>query len=86
MKNDEVLSLLDLEEGEQAELVSFGDIESAYRQRLLAMGLSCGTRFTLVRRAPLGDPMQIKVYSANLSVRATEAKTLRVKRIYDTAE
>lgn len=41
--------------------------------RLREMGLSPGTRITLVRTAPLGDPLEIKVRGYNLTLRKTEA-------------
>lgn len=41
--------------------------------RLREMGMSPGTRVTLVRRAPMGDPIEIKVRGYNLTLRKTEA-------------
>ena len=77
------VSLAELKDGDTAQLMSFGQMNDAYRQRLLAMGLICGAKFKIIRRAPLGDPIQIKVHATNLSVRLSEAKTIRVKRIHE---
>jgi ferrous iron transport protein A len=47
-------------------------------QRLMMMGLIPGTSFTVVRVAPLGDPIEIKVRGFNLSLRREEALGLWV--------
>ena len=43
------------------------------------MGLLVGTQFTLVRRAPLGDPIEIKVRRYNLTLRSSEAAHVLVE-------
>jgi ferrous iron transport protein A len=47
--------------------------------RLREMGLLAGTRVTLVRTAPLGDPLEIKVRGYNLSLRKSEADHVLVE-------
>jgi len=47
-------------------------------QRLLEMGLLAGTPFTVVRYAPLGDPMEIRLHGFNLSLRASEAAKVEI--------
>ncbi len=49
--------------------------------RLREMGLSPGTRVTLVRTAPLGDPIEIKVRGYSLTLRKTEADHVLVEPI-----
>jgi len=51
---------------------------SASLTRLREMGLVPGTRFTLVRRAPLGDPIEISLRGSLLSLRASEAALVEV--------
>lgn len=46
--------------------------------RLREMGLLTGTRVTLVRTAPLGDPLEIKLRGYHLSLRKTEAELIEV--------
>lgn len=46
--------------------------------RLREMGLLPGTAVTLVRRAPLGDPIEIKVRGYRLTLRQTEAEHVLV--------
>jgi ferrous iron transport protein A len=70
----------DLAVGESGRVTGYEKGERAYRERLLAMGLTKGTRFTVSRLAPLGDPVEIKVRGFSLSLRKGEAQTLLVER------
>jgi len=47
--------------------------------RLREMGLLPGTRVTLLRTAPLGDPLEIKFRGYNLSLRRSEAEHVLVE-------
>ncbi len=49
------------------------------RSRLMEMGLLVGTPVELVRFAPLGDPVEIKVRGYNLTLRKHEAEQILVK-------
>jgi ferrous iron transport protein A len=51
----------------------------AQRPRLMEMGLLVGTRVELVRFAPLGDPVEIKVRGYNLTLRKHEAEQILVQ-------
>jgi ferrous iron transport protein A len=46
--------------------------------RLREMGLLTGTRLTLVRSAPLGDPLEIKLRGYHLTLRKSEAEHVLV--------
>jgi Fe2+ transport system protein FeoA len=50
------------------------------RPRLMEMGLLVGTSVELVRFAPLGDPVEIKVRGYNLTLRKHEADQIFVRR------
>lgn len=52
--------------------------EGSRLQRLLEMGLIEGSPVTVIRRAPLGDPMEIKVGDYHLSLRKEDAKQIEV--------
>jgi ferrous iron transport protein A len=45
------------------------------------MGLTPGTEFTVVRLAPLGDPIEIVVRGYSVSLRKNEAEMLQVERL-----
>ena len=49
------------------------------RGRLLEMGLIVGTSVELVRFAPMGDPVEIKVRGYHLTLRKHEAEQIWVK-------
>jgi ferrous iron transport protein A len=49
------------------------------RPRLMEMGLLVGTSVELVRFAPLGDPVEIKVRGYNLTLRKQEAEQIFVR-------
>ena len=69
----------DLSVGHKARVTAFSRGDVAYRRRLLAMGLVPGTEFTVIRMAPLGDPVEILVRGCALSVRKAEASVLQIE-------
>jgi ferrous iron transport protein B len=56
------------------------------RRRLLDVGLFKGTKFKIMRLAPLGDPIVIRVKGFDLSLRLEEAKQIRVEKIGFTGD
>jgi len=75
--------LKDMKAGEAGKVAGFVKGTSAYREKLLAMGLTRGTGFTVTRVAPLGDPMEIEVRGFSLSLRKDEASAIVVERETD---
>jgi ferrous iron transport protein A len=55
------------------------DIPVEQRGRLMEMGLLAGTAVELVRFAPLGDPVEIRLRGYNLSLRKHEAEHIWVR-------
>ena len=55
------------------------NLPPAHRPRLMEMGLLVGSTVQLVRFAPLGDPVEIKVRGYNLTLRKSEAEQILVK-------
>ena len=74
------MKLSELNVGQSAEVVGFGEASKGYRARLMSMGLTPGTRLTLKRVAPLGDPVEIEVRGFSLSLRKFEAEAVEVRR------
>jgi ferrous iron transport protein A len=72
------IKLSDLAVGASATVREFPKSGSAY-VRLREMGLLAGTRVTLIRTAPMGDPLEIKVRGYNLSLRKSEAEHVLVE-------
>ena len=54
--------------------------DRTYRQQLLRMGLIKGTEFTVVRKAPLGDPIELELKGFRLTLRKAEADALEVTK------
>jgi ferrous iron transport protein A len=75
------MKIKEMEIGAQARLTGYTASGRGYRQKLLAMGLIRGAEFTLVRKAPLGDPVEIKLGSFNLTLRGAEADAVEVELI-----
>ena len=73
-------TLQDLAVGESGTVAGYVKGLSAYREKLLAMGLTKGTSFIVERIAPVGDPVEIQVRGFALSLRKHEASVLLVER------
>ena len=74
----ETLNALPL--GQKGRVTGFS-LPPEHRQRLLEMGLTVGAQFEVVRFAPLGDPIDIKVRGYPLSLRKNEAAGVFVTRL-----
>jgi ferrous iron transport protein A len=55
------------------------DIPPAQRGRLLEMGMLVGTPLELVRFAPMGDPVEIRLRGYHLSLRRHEADQIWIR-------
>ncbi len=67
--------------GAAGRILGYNCPHRGYRKRLLAMGLTPGTTFTVTRHAPLGDPVEICVRGFSLSLRKDEACALLVEAV-----
>ena len=74
------VSIRNLEINSTGKVVGFGTGSKAYKDKLLAMGLTKGAEFTVTRVAPLGDPVEINLRGFNLTLRKAEAEVLIVER------
>lgn len=75
------LRLGDLQPGDQGRVIALEKTDRQYRERLLSFGLTPGTSFAVVRMAPLGDPIEIRVRGFALSLRRGEAAAVTVERV-----
>lgn len=76
-----LICLKDLAVGDCVRITGFEQSRKAYRKRLLAMGLTPGTEFTVSRFAPMGDPMEIKIRGFSLTLRKDEAEVLLIEKL-----
>ena len=67
--------------GAEVRLISFGETALYYRRRLLSLGLTCGQRVSIVRKAPLGCPIEIDLRGTHLALRKEEASLLIWERL-----
>jgi ferrous iron transport protein A len=73
-----LVKLSDLAVGASATIREFPKTGPAF-VRLREMGLLAGTPVTLVRTAPMGDPLEIKLRGYHLTLRKTEAEHVMVE-------
>ena len=66
--------------GKSAVIVSVGGT-GALRQHFLDMGLIQGVEITMVKYAPMGDPIEIKIHDFELTLRKEDAQKIEVKEI-----
>lgn len=70
------MTLRECKTGMTVRIDSVGDSE--LKERLMTMGLIPGTKVTLLRSAPLGDPLALRVRSYNLAMRLADAGSIQV--------
>lgn len=72
-------SLADLRPGESGRILEISG-NAALVQRLLEMGLTDGEDVEVVRFAPLGDPVEVRIRGYHLSLRRSEAAAVAIER------
>lgn len=71
--------LNDLQPGDRARICRH-HAEGAIRQRLLDLGFVPQTEINIIRKAPLGDPIECEVDNLKIALRLTEAALIEVER------
>ncbi len=74
------MTLKDLKVGESAAITTVGG-EGALRQHFLDMGVIPGAEVTVVKFAPMGDPMELQVHGYELTLRLADAEQIDIKPI-----
>ena len=74
------VSLNTLNPGERGTVERINRAAGKVRQRLLEMGLINGTTVEIVKFAPMGDPIEVRVRGYRLSLRRLEAEAVIVKK------
>ena len=74
------MTLKDLEIGKSAVIRSVGG-KGALRQHFLDMGMIPGAEVTVVKFAPMGDPMELQVHGYELTLRLEEAEKIEIEQI-----
>jgi Fe2+ transport system protein FeoA len=76
------IRLSELEPGEEGVIKRITGSRSSKR-RILDMGVIKGEKITVIRRAPLGDPVEFDIKDYKLSLRKKEAETVYVEKLED---
>lgn len=76
------MTLAELKKGQSAVICSVGG-EGALRQHFLDMGIIPGTEITYMKAAPMGDPIEFRVWGYELTLRVSEAEKIGVEQISD---
>lgn len=79
------MTLKELEIGESACIEAVGG-EGALRQHFLDMGMIPGAEVTLVKLAPMGDPMELSIHGYELTLRLEDADKIDVAKIAQKTE
>ncbi|MFS2221799.1 ferrous iron transporter A [Pantoea sp. B65] len=67
---------------QQYKIIGFtAAVGAAYRQKLLSMGMLPGSTFSVVRIAPLGDPLQIETRRVSLMLRRKDLALLQLEAL-----
>jgi len=74
-----MLSLAQLQVGDSAEVVAVRG-QGAIAVRLLEMGFVPGSKVSVVKAAPFGDPLELRVRGYHVSLRLAEAARVEVAR------
>ena len=76
------MTLKELPIGKTATIVSVGG-EGALRQHFLDMGIIPKAEITMVKYAPMGDPVEVRIHSYELTLRLADAEKITIENIYE---
>ena len=79
------MRLSELQIGNTATILSVGG-SGALRQHFLDMGLIQGTEVTVVKYAPMGDPIELRIHGYELTIRLEDANNIEVSGVHKPAE
>lgn len=76
------MTIKDLPAGKSATILKVGG-EAALRQHFLDMGLIQGAEVTVIKYAPMGDPVELRIHSYELTIRLSDAEKIEVSEPYN---
>lgn len=77
-----MLTLNDLKKNETGIITGIA-LEGLMKRRLIDMGVTTGAAVTMLRTAPLGDPIEFYILDYNLSLRKKEAGKIYIRKVGD---
>ena len=81
-KGDDIMTLRELPIGKEATITSVGG-EGALRQHFLDMGVIPGVEVTMVKYAPMGDPVELRIHGYELTLRLADAGQIGIEDVHD---
>jgi len=75
------VTIKDLPAGKSATILKVGG-DGALRQHFLDMGLIQGAEVTVIKYAPMGDPVELRIHSYELTIRLSDAEQIEVSEPY----
>lgn len=60
------------------------EVKKALRRRLLELGLVPSTHVTLIKTAPMGDPLEYRVRNSTLTLRRSDASVVNAEAVSET--
>ena len=79
------MTLKELQIGKTATVRTVGG-EGALRQHFLDMGIIPGAEVTMVKYAPMGDPVEVRIHSYELTLRLDDAGRIEIDEVRDTVK
>ncbi len=79
------MTLKELPIGKAAVVVSVGG-EGALRQHFLDMGVIPGVEVTMVKYAPMGDPVELLIHGYELTLRLADAEKIIIEEVYEAKQ
>lgn len=75
------MTIKDMKTGQSATILKVGG-EAALRQHFLDMGLIQGAEVTVIKYAPMGDPVELRIHGYELTIRLADAAQIEVSSIH----
>ncbi|WP_203342187.1 FeoA family protein [Vibrio diabolicus] len=75
------MKLSEINPGDTVTIRLLDGLSSDIRKKLMVMGLLPNTEVIVIRRAPMGDPLQVEVRGVSVALRETIAQKIEVERV-----
>ncbi|HDI3194262.1 TPA: ferrous iron transport protein A [Vibrio cholerae] len=74
------MKLSQMQAGERGIIFALDGLSDTVRKKLMVMGVLPNTEVVLIRRAPMGDPLQVEVRGVSIALRENIAANIDVER------
>lgn len=73
------MKLAELQVGSSGKITALSGLSTDVRKKLMVMGILPNTEIKVIRRAPMGDPLQVEVRGVSLAIRNAIAQSIEVE-------